>query len=207
MRYKLFLSLLICSMSAPMGLADADPYQYQSIDPYYFDDEVVTAPGTIMEMPVVQEKKTGLIVQTHKPQDRSENDLSRIISKSNSDIDNTGVFFDRRVYRGMMSCDAECPIDPDEIRNTLVHINALDGVTFIDLVRGVMPVNWVIHVDGVNPKRLIEEYAFVTTDTRERSLNAIQKASDLKFKFIYDNKNTNGAHAPILVVYAGDSGI
>lgn len=206
MRSNVFSVLLLGSMAAQVAFADADPYMYKSIDPYFFDDEVVVAPGPITAMPDIQEKKTGLIVQTHKVRDTSNTDLSRIISKKNSDTDNTGVFFDRRSFRGMMRCGDACPVDPDEIRNTLVHINALGGVSFIDLVRGVMPMNWTIYIDGVNPKRLIEEYAFVTTDTRERSLNAIQKASDLKFKFIYDNKSESGSHAPILIVYAGDSG-
>lgn len=195
---------------------------FAGVDPSDFNDQTV-APSELtgVQGEPLQRQQTPLIVRTHNTGDQAKQNARQLVnevlgkdmssSSSSSSVSfnatpdaNQKIQFDTRRYKGMFSCDGECPYDPDTIRNTVVRVEALEGVPLIDIVRSVMPQNWSVVADNISPKKLIDKYAFVTTDTREKTLNEIMLASDLSFEYIYDNFDQNGQHAPIMIIHSGD---
>jgi hypothetical protein len=201
MRKPLYLALVTVSLAFQMTAADVNEYEFE---------DMMLEGSTFQESDIVEQKplkRIPLVVKTHDLEDKPS-----VIDKVEASIDSntsgqSSVSFDNRSYKGMLVCEAECPIDPDEFRNTWVQIDEFTGVALIDAIRKVLPMNWSVRVDNVNPKRLMEKYAFTSNNTREKTLNYIAKASDLSFKFFHENYNNEGIHSPILLVYTGDQGL
>lgn len=88
---------------------------------------------------------------------------------------------------------------PLEVQNAKVSIEINAG-TLQEIVTAIMPSHWRVMVDSDDANLNNRRFQFVSTRTREQSLNDLLLPLGLKHQYFFDLKDGNGDPSPMLIV-------